>query len=299
MSISFEGQVAIVTGAGRGLGRAYALELASAGARVVVNDLGANMDGEASSATPAEEVCAEIRANGGEAVPNLDSVATMEGGEGIVKTALETWGRVDAIVCNAGILRDRTLHKMSESDWDAVLQVHLKGCFTVLRAAWPTLREQRYGRIVLATSTTGLYGNFGQANDGAAKAGMIGLMNVLKLEGEKYGIGVNLIAPSAATRMTEGLMTPEQLANFGPEHVAPVVTYLASRECTDTGWILQASAGHFCRVAVLKGRGVSYDPAERPDVAWVAGQWDAIANLEGAQPMWALIETLEDHLKRR
>ncbi len=293
MAISFEGQVAIVTGAGRGLGRAYARELAGLGARVVVNDPGVGVAGDEGSATPADEVCEEIRAAGGVAVASYDSVSEFVGGEAIVATALDTWGRVDAVVCNAGILRDRAFHKMSEDDWDAVFGVHIKGCFTVLRAAWPSFREQAYGRVVMATSTSGLFGNFGQANYGAAKAAMVGLMNVLKLEGEKYGIRANLISPSATTRMTESLMSPEMAAKFGPEHVAPVVAFLASRDCPASGTIVEAAAGRVARSALLRGRGVEYDPAEAPDVEWVAAHWNEIESLEGSRPMWSLSEELE------
>ena len=293
MSISFEGQVAIVTGAGRGLGRAYALELARLGARVVVNDPGVGMAGDAGSSAPADEVCAEIRAAGGEAIASYDSVAEFAGGEAIVASARDAWGRVDAVVCNAGILRDKAFHKMSEEDWDAVFGVHIKGSFTVLRAAWPIFRDQAYGRVVMATSTSGLFGNFGQANYGAAKAAMVGLMNVLKIEGEKYGIRANLIAPSATTRMTEALMPAEMVAKFGPEHVAPVVAFLASRDCPESGTIVEAVAGRIARSAVVRGRGIAYDAAKAPDVDWVAAHWKEIGSLDGAQLMWNLTEKLE------
>jgi NAD(P)-dependent dehydrogenase (short-subunit alcohol dehydrogenase family) len=299
MSVSFEGQVAIVTGAGRGLGRAYALELARLDARVVVNDLGGAVDGSASSQTPAEEVCAEIRKAGGEAVPSFDSVASMAGGQAMVRKALDTWGRLDALVCNAGILRDRTLHNMSEDDWDAVFAVHIKGCFTLMHAAWPVFRERRYGRVVLATSSSGLYGNFGQANYAAAKAAMIGLMNVAKLEGEKYNIAVNLIGPGASTRMTQGLVSDEMAARMTPDHVAPVVAYLASSACQDSGYIIEAVAGRYNRASVVRGRGIGFDPAERKDVSWVAAHWDEITRLDGAEPMWTIGEPLTKHRAAR
>jgi NAD(P)-dependent dehydrogenase (short-subunit alcohol dehydrogenase family) len=296
--VSFEGQVAIVTGAGRGLGRAYARELARLGAKVVVNDPGAAVGGEGSDKGPAEQVCREIRAAGGEAVPNLDSVASFAGGAGIVKTAVDTWGRVDAVVCNAGILRDKAFHNQSEDDWDQVIAVHLKGCFSVLHAAWPHFRSQRYGRVVLCTSSTGLFGNFGQSNYGAAKAGMIGLMNTLKLEGEKYDIRVNTIGPSAYTRMTEGLMSDEQNAKLTPEHVAPVVALLASRDCPDSGVILEALGGRISRTAIVRGRGVEYDADKPRDPDWIAAHWDRITSLEGGQLMWSLGESLERHRSR-
>jgi len=297
--VSFEGQVAIVTGAGRGLGRAHAHQLARLGAKVVVNDPGASVEGQGGDAGPAETVCREIREAGGEAVASLDSVASFAGGQSIVNIALERWGRVDAVVCNAGILRDRAFHKMSEDDWDQVIDVHLKGCFTVLRAAWPHFREQRYGRVVMVTSGTGLYGNFGQANYGAAKAGMIGLMNTLKLEGEKYGVRVNLIGPSAATRMTEPLMSAEMNAKLAPEHVSAVVALLASRDCPDTGMIIESMAGRISRSAIVRAPGVDYDDAKPRDPDWLAAHWDRIASLDGARLMWNLGESLDAHLGRK
>jgi NAD(P)-dependent dehydrogenase (short-subunit alcohol dehydrogenase family) len=260
MAVSFEGQVAVVTGAGRGLGRAYALELAKLGARVVVNDPGVAMDGAQASAKPADEVCDEIRALGGEAEPSYASVASFAGGAEIVQTALDHWGR--------------------------------KGCFSVLRAAWPVFREQSYGRVVMATSTSGLYGNFGQANYGAAKAAMVGLMNVLKLEGEKYDVRVNLVAPSAATRMTENLMSDEQNAQYGPDHVAPVVALLASRDCPDSGVIIEAVAGRIARTAVLRGKGVNYEIDRARDVDWVMAHWDEITSLDDAKLWWDLTRPL-------
>jgi NAD(P)-dependent dehydrogenase (short-subunit alcohol dehydrogenase family) len=293
--VSFEGQVAIVTGAGRGLGRAYAHELARLGAKVVVNDPGAAMGGEGSDRGPAEQVCREIRAAGGEAVPNLDSVASFAGGAQIVKTAIDAWGRVDAVVCNAGILRDKAFHNQSEDDWDAVIAVHLKGCFTVLHAAWPHFRQQRYGRVVLCTSSTGLFGNFGQSNYGAAKAGMIGLMNTLKLEGEKYDVRVNTLGPSAYTRMTAGLMSEEQNAQLSPEHVASVVALLASRDCPESGVILEAMAGRISRTAIIRGQGIEYDADKPRDPDWIAAHWDQITSLEGAKLMWSLGESLDRH----
>ncbi len=292
MTISLEGQVAIVTGAGRGLGRAYAMELARRGARVIVNDPGVAMDGAEGSSKPADEVCDQIRELGGEAQPSYDSVASFDGGAAIVQAALDAWGRVDAVVCNAGILRDRAFHKMTEDDWDSVMNVHIKGCFNVLRHAWPVFREQSYGRVVMVTSTTGLFGNFGQANYGAAKAAMIGFMNVLKLEGQKYDVRVNLLAPSATTRMTEDLMPAELVAKFGPEHVAPVVAVLASRDCPDTGLIIEAVAGRIARSAVVRGTGVTYDESQLRDAEWVLANWEQITSLDDAELWWHLQQPL-------
>jgi NAD(P)-dependent dehydrogenase (short-subunit alcohol dehydrogenase family) len=294
MTISLENQVAVVTGAGRGLGRAYALELARLGASVVVNDPGVAMDGSEGSSKPADEVCEEIRAAGGQAIANHDSVARFDGGAAIVQTALDQWGRLDAVVCNAGILRDRAFHKMSEDDWDSVMGVHIKGCFNVLRNAWPTFREQRYGRVVMITSTTGLFGNFGQSNYGAAKAAMIGFMNTLKLEGQKYDIRVNLVAPSATTRMTEDLMPAEIVASLGPEHVAPVVGLLCSRECPDTGLVIEALAGRVARSAIVRGKGITYEVKEPVDADWVLANWKQITSLDDAALWWHLQQPLEE-----
>lgn len=299
MAVSFEGQVAVVTGAGRGLGRAYALELARLGAKVVVNDVGGSVSGEASDTRPAEDVVNEITAAGGEAVPNFDSVAEYEGGYNIIKTAMDTWGRVDAVIANAGILRDRAIHNMSEEEWDAVIAVHLKGCYTVIRAAWPVFRQQAYGRVVMASSNSGLYGNFGQGNYAAAKAGMVGLMNAIKLEGEKYNISVHCIAPGAATRMTENLMPQERLEVMKPEHVAPVVAYLASSACTESGLVIEAGGGRFNRAAIVKGPVIETDPNVIHDVNWVAEHWGQITSLDGARPMWNIRESWEDHYRSK
>lgn len=299
MTISFEGQVALVTGAGRGLGRSYALELARRGAKVVVNDLGGSVEGDASDLSPAQQVVEEIKAMGGEAIANGDSVSEYDGGFNMVKAAIDTWGRLDVAICNAGILRDRATHNMAEEDWDKVIDVHLKGCYTVVRAAWPVFRQQSYGRVVLASSTSGIYGNFGQGNYGAAKMGMLGYMNVLKIEGEKYNINVHCIAPGAATRMTENLMDKERLAQMSPDHVAPVVTYLASNECTKSGLVLEASGGRYGRAAVVKAKGVTFDANEFKTVEWVQENFDKITDLTGAVPQWGFSETYDEHYAKK
>lgn len=226
-------RVIVVTGAGGGLGREYALTLAGEGASVVVNDLGGARDGTGAGSAMADEVVAEIRDKGGRAVANYDSVATEDGAANIIKTALDEFGAVHGVVSNAGILRDGTFHKMSFENWDAVLKVHLYGGYHVLRAAWPHFREQSYGRVVVATSTSGLFGNFGQTNYGAAKLGLVGLINTLALEGAKYNIHANALAPIAATRMTQDILPPEVLEKLTPEFVAPVVAYLCTEECAD------------------------------------------------------------------
>ncbi|MFZ5916629.1 MAG: SDR family NAD(P)-dependent oxidoreductase [Chloroflexota bacterium] len=279
-SIRFDGQVAVVTGAGGGLGRVYALELARRGARVVVNDLGGAPDGSGASARPADTVVQEIIDAGGQAVANYDSVATAEGGERIVGAALEHFGRLDILVNNAGILRDKSFTKMTAEQWQAVLAVHLQGAYHVTRPAFIAMREQGYGRIVFTTSAAGLFGNFGQANYSAAKMGLVGLMNTLKLEGEKYDIKVNTVAPIAATRLTQDILPPDFHEQLTPELVAPLVLYLCSSDCTDSGLILNAGGGFFGRAAVVSGPGAALKEAS---VEAVRQHWAPIDALDGAQ----------------
>ncbi|MDX5359749.1 MAG: SDR family oxidoreductase, partial [Alphaproteobacteria bacterium] len=228
MSIRFDGRVAIVTGAGGGLGRAHALAFAERGAKVVVNDLGGAVDGTGGSSDAAKAVVEEIRAAGGEAVANGSSVTDEAGVARLVQDAMDAYGRIDILVNNAGILRDKTFAKMTLADFRAVLDVHLMGAAICSHAVWPVMRDQGYGRIVMTTSTSGLYGNFGQANYGAGKMGQVGLMQTLKIEGEKYNIRVNAVAPVAATRMTEDLLPEDFLKLLQPERVSPAVLYLAS-----------------------------------------------------------------------
>ena len=242
--IRFDGRVAIVTGAGAGLGRAYALELAKRGAKVVVNDYGGARDGAGKgSSTPADKVVEEIKAAGGEAIANYDNVATPAGGEGIVKSALDAFGEIDILINNAGILRDKSFLKMDPENWQAVLAVHLNGAYNVTRPAFAAMREKGYGRIVMTTSAAGLYGNFGQTNYSAAKMGLVGFMNTLKIEGAKYNVKVNTIAPVAASRLTEDVMPPEMFQRTLPEYVAGIVLYLCSEECAADGRDLQRRVG--------------------------------------------------------
>ncbi|MFZ5572768.1 MAG: SDR family NAD(P)-dependent oxidoreductase [Thermodesulfobacteriota bacterium] len=285
--INFEGRVAVITGAGGGLGRVYALELAKRGAKVVVNDLGGSRDGSGTgSATPAQQVVSEIEALGGKAVANYDNVATPEGGENIIKTALEAFGRVDILINNAGILRDKSFLKQDPQNWQAVLDVHLNGAYHVTKPAFIAMKEQGYGRIIMTTSAAGLYGNFGQTNYSAAKMGLIGLMNTLKLEGAKYDIKVNTIAPLAASRLTEDIMPPEVFAKMKPEYVAPMVVYLCSEACKETGRIYNAGMGYFNRAAIMTGPAVQLgDAGQLPTPEMIHENFDKINHFEGAQEM--------------
>jgi NAD(P)-dependent dehydrogenase (short-subunit alcohol dehydrogenase family) len=275
-------RVIVVTGAGGGLGREYALTLAREGANVVVNDLGGARDGTGAGSAMADKVAAEIRDAGGRAVANYDSVAEPEGAAGIVQTALDEFGAVHGVVSNAGILRDGTFHKMSFENWDAVLKVHLYGGYHVIRAAWPHFREQSFGRVVVATSTSGLFGNFGQTNYGAAKLGLVGLINTLALEGAKYNIHANAVAPIAATRMTEDIMPPEVLDKLTPEFVAPVVAYLCTEEEPDNGSIFVVGGGSVQRVALFWNDGPRFETP--PSVDEIAAYWSEITDLSDVKP---------------
>jgi NAD(P)-dependent dehydrogenase (short-subunit alcohol dehydrogenase family) len=282
--VRFDGRVAIVTGAGGGLGRAHALLLASRGAKVVVNDLGGAFDGTGAGTTMAEKVAEEIRSAGGEAVPNYDGVDTWQGGQGIVKTAVDAFGKVDILVNNAGILRDKSFMKMEEEDIDKVFAVHLKGAFNVTKAAFPVMRENNYGRIVMTTSASGLYGNFGQTNYAAAKMGLVGFMNTLKLEGARYNILVNTIAPIAGTRMTAGVMPPDLVEKLKPDYVSPMVVYMCSEECTDSGIVFVAGAGYFSRAVMVEGPGITLDAKKGVTIENIRDRLADIKKLEGAQP---------------
>jgi NAD(P)-dependent dehydrogenase (short-subunit alcohol dehydrogenase family) len=254
-SIDFKGRVAIVTGAGGGLGRQHALALAARGARVLVNDLGGARDGSGGSASAAEAVVAEIRAAGGEAIANGASVTDLAAVQAMVQQAIDTWGRVDVLVNNAGILRDKSFAKMDLADFRLVMDVHLMGAVHCTKAVWPFMTEQKYGRIVMTTSSSGLYGNFGQSNYGAAKMALVGLMQTLSLEGAKHDIRVNCLAPTAATRMTEDLMPQAVLDALRPEAVVPAMLVLASQDAPNRT-ILCAGAGGFEAAHVTLTQGV-------------------------------------------
>jgi NAD(P)-dependent dehydrogenase (short-subunit alcohol dehydrogenase family) len=276
--ITFDGRVAIVTGAGGGLGRAHALELARRGARVVVNDLGGAVDGTGASSSAADQVVSEIHEAGGEAVANYDSVSSEEGGAAIVQTALDVFGTVDIVVNNAGILRDKSFAKMEMGEVEAVLDVHLKGAFYVSSPAFKVMRENSYGRFVFTSSASGLFGNFGQANYGAAKAGVVGLSNVIAIEGEKYGVKSNAIAPIAKTRMTEDLLGP--LADMvQPEQVTPMVVYLCSEANEFTHEIFTVGGGRYGRVFVGTNQGWYAGQGEVPSVEEVVDHLDEIRDI--------------------
>ncbi len=271
-TLRFDGRVVVVTGAGGGLGRCHALEFGRRGAHVVVNDVGASVDGTGGSSSAAQAVVDEITAAGGSAVGNTDSVATDEGGKAIIGTAVEAFGRVDVLINNAGILRDAAFKNMTADRVDAVLDVHLRGAFNVTRAVWSVFREQDYGRIVMTTSGSGLFGTFGQSNYGAAKAGLVGLMNVLAIEGQRNNIRVNAISPIARTRMTENTMT-ELVKDLDPEDVTPVVVYLAHESCERTANIYRVGGKHVSRVFIAETAGADL---EAPTAEAFAAHIDAI-----------------------
>jgi NAD(P)-dependent dehydrogenase (short-subunit alcohol dehydrogenase family) len=278
--VRFDGRVAIVTGAGGGLGRSHALLLASRGAKVVVNDLGGSRDGTgAPSSEMANKVVEEIRSAGGQAVADAHGVDTVEGGEAIVKTALDAYGTVDIVIANAGILRDRAFHNITEEDWDKIFAVHVKGSFDVIQPAFRIMRQNSYGRIIVTTSNAGLYGNFGQANYSSAKTAVLGFASTLELEGAKYNIKANVIAPVAASRLTEDVMPPQVLEKLKPEYVSPMVAYLCSEECSVSGQIFTAGGGYFGRAAVVEGKGAILPNASLEDIR---DNFAKISDLSGA-----------------
>jgi len=290
-TIRFEDKVVIVTGAGGGLGRAHALAFAKAGAKVIVNDLGGSTQGEGANASAADKVVAEIRAAGGTAEANHDSVTD---GEKIVQNALDAFGRIDVVVNNAGILRDKTFHKMEDADWDLVYKVHVEGSYKVTRAAWTHMREQAYGRVIFTASTSGIYGNFGQSNYGMAKLGLYGLTRTLALEGAKSNILVNAIAPTGGTRMTEGLIPPQVFEQLKPELVSPLVVYLGSEACKETSGLFEVGGGWIGKVRWERSLGAGFDPKAGFDAEDVAANWEKICNFENAAHPANNIEAMKE-----
>lgn len=275
--MSFEGKVALITGAGNGLGKSHALMFAKLGARIVVNDYGTTAKGEGADKSPADAVVDEINRLGGEAVANADSV---EDGARLVETALDAFGHIDIVVNNAGFLRDTSFHKMSESDWLDIINVHLNGAFMVNRAAWPHLRGQNFGRIVNTSSAAGIYGNFGQVNYSSAKLALHGMTQALAIEGQKRNILVNTVAPAAASRLTDTVISREQTAELRPELVSPLVGYLCSEDCTQTGGLFEAGAGWFGRLRWERSRGVALKGEVK--VEDIASNIDAISDFSDA-----------------
>lgn len=289
--IRFDDRVAVVTGAGGGLGRAYALLLGGRGAKVVVNDLGGSVDGVGGDNTPAQNVVDEIKAAGGEAVPNYNSVSDWDSAQKIIQTAIDSFGRIDILINNAGILRDKSLMKMTMEDYELVRSVHLDGTFYCTKAAFPHMREAGYGRIVSTASGTGVYGNFGQVNYGAAKMGIVGMMLCVKQEGFKYNILANVIVPQAGTRMTATVLPPNIVEKLKPEYVAPMVAWMASEQCDVTGNLFMAGAGYYSRSAVTEGPGVFLDVTKGdPTPEDVAENLDKIKSLEGGREYGSVTE---------
>jgi NAD(P)-dependent dehydrogenase (short-subunit alcohol dehydrogenase family) len=278
--IRYDGRVAIITGAGGGLGKTYALELARRGASVVVNDLGGAADGTGGGTSMADETVKQINESGGKAVANYDSVATPEGGEGIVKAALDNFGKVDILVNNAGILRDKSFTKLEPQNLDAVLDVHLRGAFFVTQPAFRSMKENNFGRIVFASSGAGIFGNFGQSNYGAAKMGLVGLSNVLAVEGAKNNIKSNVIAPIAKTRLTEQLLGGLADA-LDPNYVTPLVCYLCSEQCELTHEIFDIGGGRYARIFVALGQGWVAPKDTIPSVEEISANLEAIRSTDG------------------
>lgn len=293
MEIRFENRTVIVTGAGRGIGRAYALAFAKRGAKVLVNDTGTAVDGQGNDASVAKTVVAEIEAEGGCAAADMNTVTTMSGGRRIVEAALDAFGRVDILINNAGILRDRSFLKMTESEWDDTLAVHLKGAFATTQPAFEKMKAQNFGRIVFTSSVSGLFGNFGQTNYGAAKMGTIGLMNCLKIEAAKYNIKINALAPTGSTRMTQDLYSDEITSKMDPVHNVPLVLYLASEEIVETGMIFCAKGGWYARTAVVCAPGVAFDRKGPITPENIRERFLDITDIRDARPLENGAETMQ------
>ena len=296
MTIRFDDRVAIVTGAGNGLGRAHALELARRGAKLVINDFGGARDGSGGSQTAAEKVVEEITANGGEAMANAANVSDHAQCVAMAEAALSRFGRIDILINNAGILRDKTFAKMPPEDWNAVIDVHLNGSANCSMAVWNAMKERNYGRILMTTSTSGTYGNFGQANYGAAKMAMVGLMNTLCIEGAKNNIRVNCISPTAATRMTEDILTPDMLAALDPEFVTPAAAFLVSEDAPNRT-VMFAGGGSFSTLEIRESKGV-YLPGDSRNADGVAANFAAISDMAEPSVFTAGMEHVMKILER-
>jgi NAD(P)-dependent dehydrogenase (short-subunit alcohol dehydrogenase family) len=290
--IRYDNRVVIITGAGGGLGKTYALDMARRGAKVVVNDLGGKADGSGAGHNMADQTVQEIVAAGGTAVANYDSVSTPEGGEGIVKSALDAFGTVDVVINNAGILRDKTFAKLTPDELNLVLDVHLKGAFYVSQPAFRVMKEKGYGRFVFTSSAAGIFGNFGQTNYGAAKMGLVGLMHVLSVEGAKYNIRSNAIAPTARTRMTEELLGP-MAELVAPETVTPLVTFLGSESCDLNHQIFSCGGGRFARIFVAVAPGWTAPKGAYPTAEDVSAHMEQIRNEQG----YVVPDSIGDELK--
>jgi NAD(P)-dependent dehydrogenase (short-subunit alcohol dehydrogenase family) len=282
MSLDFKDKVAIVTGSGNGIGKGYALELAKRGAKVVVNDLGGTVDGSGGSLSAADAVVQEIEAAGGEAMANGANVAKQEDVKAMVEVTMEKWGRVDILINNAGILRDKSFGKMEWADFEAVINVHLLGSALCAHSVFPIMKEQEFGRIVMTSSSSGLFGNFGQTNYAAAKMGVVGLMNTLKLEGAKYNVHTNSIAPTATTRMTEHLFPAEFAEKLDPKYIIPAVIFLASEKAPN-GEILEAGGGVVANTYVMETMGKYFGTDENFTAEAVANHWAEIADTTDAR----------------
>lgn len=297
-NISLKGKTAIVTGAGGGLGRSHAKLLASLGANVVVNDLGCAVDGSGNSTPMAQKVVDEIKAAGGNAVANTDSITDRKVAGNIVRCALDTFGGLHILVNNAGILRDKSFSKITDAEWDAVIDTHLNGSYNVTKAAWPILKEQQYGRIVITASGSGMFGNFGQTNYGAAKSGLIGFAKALSHEGAKYNVKTNILCPAAASRMTENLMPPQMLEKLKPEAVSPIVAYLCTEQVNVSGAIFEAGAGNFAHANWARSKGYkAKDPSGVATVDEIAAAWGDIMDMSSPKvldnPALAMAEFMQ------
>lgn len=288
VDIRFDQKVVLITGAGGGLGRAYALEFARRGARVVVNDLGGSGHGDGASSAAADNVVAEIVAAGGDAVANYDSV---ENGERIVQTALDNFGRIDIVVNNAGILRDSSFAKMSDQDWELIYKVHVDGAYKVTKAAWPHMLAQAYGRIIFTTSAAGIYGNFGQANYSSAKSALIGLGRTLAVEGGRKNILSNIIAPIAGSRLTESIWSDEIVKATSPEYVAPLVIKLCAESSSENGSVFEVGASWFAKVRQERSQGVAFGLESSISAEQVAERWDEICDFTDSESVESVIAT--------